>query len=276
MQRGTPLPDPCAKPGRGLKCLLLFLSAVVAMPAAAAELIAIPGGTFVMGDSAGEPDEKPRQVTVAPFRIMRHEVTNREFAAFVAATRYRTDSERSGSGYVWTDRWRPVAGADWRQPDGPDSPIQQRPDHPVVQVSAHDATEYCRWMGLRLPDEAEWEFAARGTDGRRYPWGGAPPESAGIRRANFGTVACCAADDGDGYRTTAPVGRFPAGASPFGVLDMAGNVWEWTADGFPGRPDEVALRGGGWGNNPYCLRVSYRHGNPPDIGLHMVGFRCAE
>ena len=240
MQRGTPLPDSRAIIGRVLKILLLLMSAVIAVPASAADLIAIPGGTFVMGDSAGEPDEKPRRVTVTPFRIMRHEVTNREFAAFIAATGHRTDPERSGSGYVWTDRWRAVDGADWRHPEGPDSGIQQRPDHPVVQVSARDAAAYCRWAGLRLPHEAEWEFAARSTEGRTYPWGDAPPEVAGVRRANFGTVACCAADDADGYRTTAPVGRFPAGASPFGAMDMAGNVWEWTADPFP----REAERGG--------------------------------
>jgi formylglycine-generating enzyme required for sulfatase activity len=129
---------------------------------------------------------------------------------------------------------------------------------------------------MRLPSEVEWEFAARGTDGRRYPWGSTPPESPdGARRANFGTVPCCAPDAADGYVKTAPVGSFASGASPYGLLDMAGNVWEWTADAFPDQPGFVALRGGGWGNNPYCLRVSYRHANPPDIGLDMVGIRCA-
>ncbi len=143
-------------------------------------------------------------------------------------------------------------------------------------MSARDAAAYCAWKGLRLPGGTEWEFAARGTDGRRYPWGNVRPGAHAKRRANFGTVKCCAPDAADGFERTAPVGIFPAGASPFGLLDMAGNVWEWTASRFPGRPEMVTLRGGGWGNNPYCLRVSYRHGNPPDIGLDMVGFRCAE
>jgi formylglycine-generating enzyme required for sulfatase activity len=207
---------------------------------------------------------------------MRHEVTNARFAGFVSATGWTTDAEASGSGYLWTGRWSFAAGADWRHPDGRQSTNEGKATHPDVQVSARDAAAFCAWAGLRLPSEAEWEFAARGADGRRYPWGDGVPEQGPGARANFGSVACCAPDTSDGYRHTAPVGSYPGGASPFGVLDMAGNVWEWTASRFPGKPDHVALRGGGWGNNPYCLRAAYRHGNPPDIGLDMVGFRCAE
>ncbi|MFQ6017635.1 MAG: formylglycine-generating enzyme family protein [Kiloniellaceae bacterium] len=266
---------------RGSIALVLALCRAAAAPAGEtrldprADLVDVPGGRFVMGDPAGAPDEAPRAVRVAPFRLMRHEASNRLFARFVAESGRLTDPERSGFGYVWDRRWRRVPGAQWRHPEGPGSDLSDKADHPVVQVSARDAAAFCAWYGLRLPSEAEWEFAARGTDRRRYPWGDAAPEQDGRRRANFGTVACCAPDAKDGYLRTAPVGRFRSGASPFGLLDMAGNVWEWTGSRVPGRPDEVALRGGGWGNDPYCLRVSYRHGNPPDIGLDMVGVRCA-
>ena len=253
---------------------------VTANPAAPAEfyldLIDVPGGTFAMGDPEGKANEAPKEVSVALFRLMRTEVTNDQFAAFVDATGHQTDAERGGAGWVWTERWKPVPGADWRHPHHAFDSLEGRGDHPVVQVSAGDAHAFCAWAGLRLPTEAEWEFGARGTDERRYPWGNAPPEAKdGSRHANFGTVDCCAPDAVDGHAKTAPVGRFPSGASPFGHLDMAGNVWEWTADIYPGRPGFAALRGGGWGNNPYCLRVSYRHANPPDIGLDMVGIRCA-
>ena len=238
------------------------------------EWVQVPGRTYRMGDPKGEPDELPREVRVGPFALMRHEVTNRQFAAFIGASGYRTDPERNGRGWVWDRRWRQVRGASWRNPKGAGTP-STAPEHPAVQVSARDAARFCAFYGLRLPTEAEWEFAARGTDGRRYPWGNAEPRQDGLYRANFGAMACCAPDGLDGYLFTAPVGSFPQGASPFGALDMAGNVWEWTASSFPGRSAQVVLRGGGWGNNPYCLRVSYRHGNPPDIGLDMVGFRCA-
>jgi formylglycine-generating enzyme required for sulfatase activity len=187
-----------------------------------------------------------------------------------------TDAERKGWGWVWAGRWRKVEGADWRHPAGPESSIAGLDEHPVVQVSQRDATAFCAFHGLRLPGDAEWEYAARGGDRRRYPWGDEAPRQAGEPRlANFGTVQCCAPDEGDGYARTAPVGSYPAGASPFGLLDMAGNVWEWTSEEHPTEPGEIAIRGGGWGNNPYCLRVSYRHANPPHFSLDMVGFRCA-
>jgi formylglycine-generating enzyme required for sulfatase activity len=240
------------------------------------DLVEIPAGLLHQGDPAGAPDEVLREVEIAAFRMMRGEVTNAMFAGFVAATDHVSDPERKGWGWVWTGRWRRVPGADWRHPAGPESVIEGLATHPVVQVSQRDAAAFCAWAGLRLPGDAEWEYAARGTDRRRYPWGDEPPEQAGTRRANFGTVACCAADDSDGFAKTAPAGRYPAGASPFGLFDLAGNVWEWTADEHPAEPGEFAIRGGGWGNNPYCLRVSYRHANPPDIGLDMVGFRCVE
>ena len=240
--------------------ILAFTAFHVALPATGAglDLVPVPGATFIMGDAGGEPDEAPKTVTVRPFRLMRHEVTNRQFTAFAAATGHRTDAEKSGAGYVWDRRWRLQKGADWRHPFGPGGDGSATPGHPVVQVSARDAGAFCAWAGLRLPTEEEWEFAARGADGRRYPWGDEPPQQEGVRRANFGTVTCCAPDASDGYAKTAPVGSFPAGVSPFGLFDMAGNLWEWTASPFPGETGLVALRGGGWGNDPYCLRVSYR------------------
>jgi len=263
-----------------LAALFSLASAVMQLgpDAAAADesnLVTVPGGLFVMGDPGGDANEAPRRVRVAPFRIMRLEVTNSMFAGFVAATGHVSDAERHGFGYVWDGRWRRATGADWCHPGGPASDLTRRDDHPVVQVSQQDAAAFCRWLGLRLPSEEEWEFAARGDDGRRFPWGDEAPRHDGRRLANFGTVRCCAPDARDGYVGTAPVGSYPDGASPFGLLDMAGNVWEWTSSAFPGRPDHVVLRGGGWGNDPYGLRVSYRHGNPPDIGLDMVGLRCA-
>jgi len=260
-----------------LTVVVLLTSPPARAEAGLADMIDVAGGLLVMGDPGGEPDEVARKVMIEPFRLMRHEVTNGAFADFVRRSGHRTDPEQRGRGHVWTGRWRLIDGADWRHPFGPSSDIDGKEDHPVVQVSANDAAAFCAFHGWRLPSEEEWEFAARGTDGRRYPWGDRDPEQSDERAAlaNFGTVPCCAADDRDGFLTTAPVGSYPAGVGPFGHQDLAGNVWEWTSSRFPGRPDQVVLRGGGWGNNPYCLRTSYRHGNPPDIGLDMVGFRCA-
>lgn len=248
---------------------------VTAAEVAATEWIKIKGADFIMGDSTGDDNEKPTTESVEDFEIMRFEVTNSDFVDFVSNTGYITDVERGSNAFVWTKRWRTNAHANYKKPHGLESSITVAGDHPVMQVSARDAEKYCAYLGARLPTEIEWEYAARGNDGRRFPWGNQVPSQKNPKLANFGTDQCCAPSDSDGYSTTSPVGSYPEGASPFGVEDMAGNVWEWTTTPFPGDSKEQVIRGGGWGNNAYCLRVSYRHGNPPNIGLNMVGFRCA-
>lgn len=256
-----------------------------------AELIRIPPGWLRMGSENGEPAERPvHRVELPAFSIDRHETTNHDFAAFVDATKHVTDAEKSGVGWHWVISWSEAKGADWCHPHGPSSSITGLEHHPVVQVSWRDALAYCRWRGKRLPTEAEWERAARGPGGRMYPWGNQPPRQDRRFRASYGSDECCRADAADGFPFTAPVGRFAAGRSPFGVEDMAGNVWEWVEDSFDAdfysrspRKNPVnrsaaerrVIRGGGWGNNPWGLRSTLRHANPPDIGLSMVGFRCA-
>lgn len=257
----------------------------------AAERITIPAGTLLMGSREGDGAERPvHEVRVSSFSIDRFEITNTQFAAFVAATAYVTDPERSARGWHWDGHWRQVNGANWRHPYGPDSSSSGLGSHPVVQVSWNDARAYCAWAGARLPTEAEWEHAARGAGTRRYAWGNAAPHAGTLYRASYGSDACCRSDAGDGYAYSAPVGSFPLGRSPLGVDDLTGNVWEWVADTYdPGYyrhsplKDPVnrsagakrVIRGGGWGNNPWGLRATLRHANPPQYGLSMVGFRCA-
>ena len=261
-----------------LRIGLMALFCVLHMAWACAQgldLVNIPAGTAQLGDPKGDKNEVVRKVKVAAFRLMRREVTNLQFAEFVADTGYTTTVEASGKGNVWNKRWRLIGGADWRHPHGPGSHLHGLGLHPVVQISARDAEAFCSHFGLRLPSEVEWEYAARGPEGLRYPWGNSLTKSLLPKVANAGTWACCAPSEADGHRRTAPVGSFRQGRSPFGLDDMIGNVWEWTSSPFPGDPKKRSIRGGGWGNNPYCLRAAYRHANPPEIGLDMVGFRCA-
>ncbi|HMX28360.1 MAG TPA: SUMF1/EgtB/PvdO family nonheme iron enzyme [Blastocatellia bacterium] len=164
-------------------------------PAASAEgMIYIPGGTFQMGRNDGDEYERPTHtVTIKPFLIDRTEVTNEAYQRFVAATGHRSPTH-------WPDGKFPESAAKL----------------PVVNVSWDDANAYAQWAKKRLPTEAEWEFAARGNDGRIYPWGNTwTPSATNAARSTGGKLA--------------EVGSFPNGASPFGVLDMCGNVWEWTS-----------------------------------------------
>ena len=256
-------------------------------------MVYVPAGEFTMGSSEGEgdDDEHPQHmVYVSGFWIDQTEVTNAQFAWFVDATGHSTDAEKDGWGLGWTgSEWKEIEGADWHHPDGPETTIADKIDHPVVQVSWSDAQAYCQRAGKRLPTEAEWEKAARGTDGRKYPWGDTFDGS----RLNFCDVNCELDskdnDANDGYPRTAPVGSYPGGASPYGALDMAGNVWEWCQDWYgsdyyasspprdpqgPGSGEYRVGRGGSWMNNERDVRAVNREWDVPNFRGDIVSFRC--
>jgi serine/threonine-protein kinase len=259
-------------------------------------MVYVPAGEFLMGstdaDRNVEDDEKPqRSVYLDAFYISQYPVINRQFSQFVDTVGYRTDAEKAGSGWVWTGQaWELVEGADWRHPRGPGSSIADKMDHPVVQVTWNDAEAYCLWADKRLPTEAEWEKAARGTSGRSYPWGNSAPDG---RKLNSCDVNCeigwrdSSVDDG--YVDTSPVGHYEAGKSPYGAYDMAGNVWEWVADWYeddyysqapernpqgPGSGEKRVTRGGSWYNVPWVGRGAFRTGLDPDVRDYSIGFRC--
>lgn len=279
------------------------------------KLITLPGGTFLMGtDSAdGFPadGEGPiRQVTVAPFRISPHTVTNEEFKAFVQATGYVTEAERFGWSFVFhlmvseetkqsvqnvphgVPWWYAVEGAYWERPEGPDSNVEVRMNHPVVHISWQDAEAFCRWSGTRLPTEAEWEYAARGGLSRKtYPWGDLlkvdGKHMCNIWQGKFPIKN----NASDGYIDTAPVDAYEANG--YGLYNMSGNVWEWCADWFsPGYhklTDSVnprfdkptgkrSMRGGSYlCHRSYCnrYRLAARSSNTPDSSTGNCGFRVA-
>jgi len=248
----------------------------------------IPAGEFLMGsdpkvDKLAFDDEQPqRKVHLDGYWMGKTPVTVAQFRQFVAATAHKTQAERQGYGWHWNgSEWQKVAGADWAHPTGPAS--QAEVTHPVVQVSWEDAAAFCAWASqvtqreVRLPTEAEWEKAARGTDGRIYPWGNEKPDA---RRCNFGM----------NVKSTTPVGQYSSqGDSPYGCVDMAGNVWEWCADWYdegyyktapsrnprgPQKGHYRVLRGGSWLDSGRAVRCAYRGRIAPTFMDDGGGFRC--
>ena len=290
-------------------------------------MIFVPAGSFTMG-SAGKPenfsvaarkecaswgipeygdcetydflsDERPaHSVTLDAFWIDKTEVTNSMFQAFVKAAGYQTLAEKQGWSMVldpYSQTSAKLSGADWQHPQGPQSNLTGLGDYPVVHVTWNDATAYCTWAGGRLPTEAEWEKAARGTDGRTYPWGETAPNNklANLADSNL-AVDWADKNINDGYQFSSPVGSYPAGASPYGALDMAGNVVEWVNDYYsdtyypssppnnPNGPTEAASfksmrvqRGGTWLDADSFLRTSQRMGGSWDQSYDVLGVRCA-
>jgi formylglycine-generating enzyme len=258
-------------------------------------MVLVPGGGFQMGTDDGMPFEGPvHRVTVRPFWIDEHEVTVAEFGRFIEATNYVTEAEK----YEWslvfdvkTGEWGRVEGANWKHPEG--GGATPRPDEPVVQVSWNDANAYAKWAGKRLPTEAEWEFAARGgLTGKQYAWGD-ELRPGGKPVANWWQGPFPDTNTAeDGFAARAKVASFQSNG--YGLYDVAGNVWEWTADRYsevyyihspsedakgPASGAERSMRGGSWmcAEN-FCsnYRVAARSHATPDSGMNNLGFRCVK
>ncbi|WP_436489518.1 formylglycine-generating enzyme family protein [Chitinophaga sp. ARDCPP14] len=331
------------KSGKAVCCAVPSRYATAADKKDPGNMVWIAGGQFMMGTDEKEAYDQERPahpVKVDGFWIDKTEVTNEEFKAFTDATQYITVAERKP---LWEDIskqlppgtpkpdddllvpgalvfvapdhpvntgdisnwWKWVAGADWKHPEGPGSNLEGRWKHPVVQIAWEDANAYAKWAGKRLPTEAEWEYAARGGQAeKRYAWGN-DFKPGGRYMANTYQGHFPDKNLGeDGFKGTAPVASFPA--NPYGLFDMTGNVWEWTADWYdasfykkmnvhavqvdPQGPagtydpeDQYAIKrvtkGGSFlCANDYCVnyRPSARRGTSFDSGASHIGFRCVK
>jgi formylglycine-generating enzyme required for sulfatase activity len=264
--------------------MVIHLIAVISTLVSAAPnppegMVYVHPGTFMMGEESDRDDAVPvHKVEIKGFFIDKCEVTVAQFGEFVKATGYVTDAESAGYSRAFDkdNKVSLVAGATWIHPYG-DERIPD-PESPVTQVSWHDAVVYCSWAGKRLPTEAEWEYAARNSDGRLYPWGNQWDEKRCSNTFDSGMAV-------------AKVGSFPGGEGPFGTLDQAGNVWEWCQDYYQRDYYAVSpvknplcdtpsgnrvLRGGSFTSHPVHCKSTYRYYSAPEKGYIMVGFRCAK
>ncbi len=265
------------------------------IPICASNQRLVPGGIFSMGSADGEEDEAPEhEVTLSEFCLDTKEVTVAEYRSCVEAgacsAGFKT-AQRAGYGLGYWKQWDQFCH--WSS--GP-----EMDQHPMNCVDWKQATAYCTWKGSRLPTEAEWEFAARGNSRHKYPWGDEAPspllangcgdECVDMAKKTLRETWARTYKGDDGWPTTAPVGSFPKGASPFGILDLAGNVWEWTLDSYSRYPREATTnprqskgdntprvcRGGGWSNfRPARITSTQRAWHLPDSRIGDLGFRCA-
>jgi eukaryotic-like serine/threonine-protein kinase len=273
---------------------------VVALPKSCPDKMArIDGGKFFMGsdDKDADPDERPaHQVTLSPFCIDLNEITTAEYKACSDVG----ECKRAPFEVEWKDI-RPLEKKAFSPLCNGNHP--ERAQHPINCVDWDMGAAYCAWVKKRLPTEAEWEFAARGPDGRRYPWGDEPPDKTRMNACGKECLAWGAKvgvdmgvhgkgmyPDDDGFPATAPVGSFPEGKSRYGLLDVVGNVWEWTSDWegkYSAEPavdptgpkvgDHRIVRGGAFnGALPSWLRPSQRYSDYPNAHSHAYGFRCAQ
>jgi formylglycine-generating enzyme required for sulfatase activity len=231
------------------------------------------GSTY--NDGSAYAHEKPQhEVFLDAFWMDAYEVSNAMFLKFVEATGYQTLAEEQGYSYMYNSSgaWDTFSGVNWRHPMGSDSSYQD--SLPVTHVNKYDAQAYCAWIGGRLPSEAEWEKAARGDDGRIYPWGNSFDSARVHNNSSEGPISVYAS-----------VG----GASPYGIYNLAGNVFEWTNDWYdanyydyspydnpqgPAGGEWVAVRGGGWKSSNNYVRASHRDISQPDAMNYVMGFRC--
>jgi formylglycine-generating enzyme required for sulfatase activity len=268
------------------------------------DFVRVPAGEFIMGtaqdDTTASMDEKPQHtVTLSEFEIGKYEVTVAQFRAFVQAAQHKTTAETEGNGLCFmeeTSTWEAVAGSNWQRPRGPDSTVGTADNDPVGQVSWLDAAAFCEWASqatgrtIKLPTEAQWEKAARGTDGRLHPWGNEPISGklANYLDKNMPNAKDADLTQDDGFKYVAPVGSFPEGMSPCGALDMTGNVSEWVGDLYalkyyttapttdpagPVRGTDRVLRGHNYGNIGRDCRVTDRAATEPYASGDGVGFR---
>jgi sulfatase modifying factor 1 len=275
-----------------------------------ADMVLLDSGRFLMGsespDAFAIDGEGPvREVVLDPFYISRFPVTNEQFAEFVTRTGYVTEAQhwrwsfvfrnhvpeaRRGAALAATPWWVRVDGADWAHPEGTGQSAQARPHHPVVQVSWNDAQAYCDWAGVRLPTEAEWEFAARGgLEQKTYPWGDdlmlGGRHMCNIWQGSFPDIDLAE----DGFSAPAPVDSFAPNG--YGLYTVIGNVWEWCADYFdaqwhrtatrvnpvgPRAGTTRAMRGGSYlCHASFCFRYrnAARTANTPESATGNIGFR---